>query len=536
MKKIILFILIITILTNLTCSPKNPYEGTGENMGMGLYYVSYYDFLLPFMELTKQGSHWLSFDPDGSEWEDQRDIPFDQNGYPTSLESNQAARMIIFLGWRKEIAPSGEYTLIWEGSGTISVVMNEIETLEWTSTDARKQTFTFNPDEEENSLFIVIRETNPADYIKNIRLYAPGYDDTSTDIMSPHLNELLEPFSPIRFADWTMVNTDYSPSEWSERAKMDNYTWGDEFNPEFAQGVPYEMQLELVNKLDKDMWTNIPHRATDDFVRQLARMIRDNLDDGLHVYVEYTNEHWNYWFPQHDWMYQQSQNYTGDHPYEEYTMHHYFGKRTGEVCSIFHEEFTDDSRVRCVLSGQSGWSNPLELAAEEVDRLGYTELFYGAAIAPYWGNNEQEDLTQAMKDALPKPSESDFDKIFDELKKVIDQIYDPTAEYGSNMLANKKVADDRGWEFITYEAGQHIVSWHDESLGDIPTLINERPEMYDLYMHYLNGWRELTDGGLIVMFHLAGAWFGGECFGHLKDYKQPIEEAHKYRALVNWLK
>jgi hypothetical protein len=317
---------------------------------------------------------------------------------------------------------------------------------------------------------------------------------------------------------------------------MDSYTWGDEYSPEFAQGVPYEIQLELSNKLDKDMWTNIPHRASDDFVRQLAQMIRDNLDDGLHVWVEYTNEHWNYWFPQNDWMYQQSQNYTGDHPYEEYTMHHYFGKRAGEVCEIFHEEFVDDSRIKCVLSGQSGYAPPLELAAEEVDRLGYTDLFSAVAIAPYWGNNEQEALTQAMKDAMPEPSESDFKKIFDELYGVVDQIFDPTAEYGENMIANKKVADDRDWDFVTYEAGQHIVSWHDETLEDLPLLINERPEMYDLYLEYLNGWNEFTDGSQIVMFHLAGAWFGGECFGHLKDYNQPIEEAHKYRALLNWLK
>ena len=60
--------------------------------------------------------------------------------------------------------------------------------------------------------------------------------------------------------------------------------------------------IELCNKLDADMWVNIPHLATDDYVNQLADLIKTNLDADLRVWVELSNELWNGQFSQTQWL------------------------------------------------------------------------------------------------------------------------------------------------------------------------------------------------------------------------------------------
>lgn len=44
----------------------------------------------------------------------------------------------------------------------------------------------------------------------------------------------------------------------------------------------------------KDIWINIPHAADDEYVTNLAKLIKDKLDPSLKVYVEYSNEVWIY--------------------------------------------------------------------------------------------------------------------------------------------------------------------------------------------------------------------------------------------------
>jgi hypothetical protein len=40
------------------------------------------------------------------------------------------------------------------------------------------------------------------------------------------------------------------------------------------------------------IWINIPAMANDDYVLNAAKLIKDNLDESVNVYVEYSNELW----------------------------------------------------------------------------------------------------------------------------------------------------------------------------------------------------------------------------------------------------
>jgi hypothetical protein len=65
--------------------------------------------------------------------------------------------------------------------------------------------------------------------------------------------------------------------------------------------TPIEVQVTLANELNVNLWTNIPSYADDAYVSSLATYVRDNLNGSLLGYFEYSNEVWNFSFPQTNW-------------------------------------------------------------------------------------------------------------------------------------------------------------------------------------------------------------------------------------------
>lgn len=43
-------------------------------------------------------------------------------------------------------------------------------------------------------------------------------------------------------------------------------------------GISYEYLVQMANLVDEDLWINIPHLATDEFVWNLARLLRFGSD------------------------------------------------------------------------------------------------------------------------------------------------------------------------------------------------------------------------------------------------------------------
>ena len=59
-----------------------------------------------------------------------------------------------------------------------------------------------------------------------------------------------------------------------------------------------EYAILLANEVHANAWINVPYHATDDYVTQLAQLIKSTLDPSLNVYVEFSNEVWNTAFEQ----------------------------------------------------------------------------------------------------------------------------------------------------------------------------------------------------------------------------------------------
>jgi len=68
--------------------------------------------------------------------------------------------------------------------------------------------------------------------------------------------------------------------------------------------VPIEAQVQLANTLHANLWTVVPAWADDTYVSTWATYVRDNLNSALTFYPEYSNEVWNFVFPQTQWAFQ----------------------------------------------------------------------------------------------------------------------------------------------------------------------------------------------------------------------------------------
>ena len=55
-------------------------------------------------------------------------------------------------------------------------------------------------------------------------------------------------------------------------------------------GWPWEYAIQLCNQADMDMWINIPVSVDDDYIRNLAALIKATLKPNLNIYLEHSNE------------------------------------------------------------------------------------------------------------------------------------------------------------------------------------------------------------------------------------------------------
>lgn len=65
--------------------------------------------------------------------------------------------------------------------------------------------------------------------------------------------------------------------------------------------VPIEAQVNLANKINTNLWTIVPPWVSDDYVTNWGAALCSGLNVNLYPYEEYSNEVWNFGFPQTHW-------------------------------------------------------------------------------------------------------------------------------------------------------------------------------------------------------------------------------------------
>ncbi len=138
---------------------------------------------------------------------------------------------------------------------------------------------------------------NTRNGVKNLKLLRPGYAFGSSQVFTTQLLNALQPFSVIRFME--PLSTNGNPvTAWAGRKSVNDPTQQD------PRGIAWEYVIQLANAANKDIWINIPEgvdltdKSANNYVTQLAKLLKANLNSKLHVYVEYSNEVWNSSFSQ----------------------------------------------------------------------------------------------------------------------------------------------------------------------------------------------------------------------------------------------
>jgi hypothetical protein len=148
-----------------------------------------------------------------------------------------------------------------------------------------------------NDSQIALLFTNTNGGVQNLRLLRPGYPTGTSQVFTTQLLNALAPFSTVRFMVPLLTNNS-TVTSWSQRTQPGTPTQAG------PNGISWEYIIELANVSGKDIWVNIPQGVdltdptANNYVTQLANLMKANLNPGIHVYVEYSNELWNGSFQQ----------------------------------------------------------------------------------------------------------------------------------------------------------------------------------------------------------------------------------------------
>lgn len=482
----------------------------------------------PFVDLFRRSTDWWTRNADGSGgWESglSSEIPRRRDGYSTHVPFVPPSGVPQIVHTNVTNFPTtGTASLLYEGSGRMRSDRGN-GTSTWHTATGGSGRFDFPVSRQQSSFFLEIHESYTTDPIRNLRLIAPGFQDTwQSSPFEPVFLDRLRPFSMLRYMDWGATNA--SPLErWDDRTLPESNTW------DRANGAALEVMADLSNTLQQDAWICIPHRADDEYVSRTARLLRDRLDPDLRLYVEYSNETWNSAYPFPQTTYVQDRGEALGLSDTRWTAGQYYAAlRSAQVWKIFEEEFGPGgaSRLVRVLAAQSGDLMIAQLRFEALNNpsLNPDRLMPDAlAIAPYFGLV----YTPAQIAAEGYPTVED-------LMTTVSQ--HELLSVSSQVEAHRRLADLQGCPLICYEGGQHYVgildAENDTTLTEILIAANRDPRMGGLYTQYLD---LLRDGGVELFANFSyvaepskwGSW------GVLEYQDQPISEAPKYRALTDWL-
>jgi hypothetical protein len=222
--------------------------------------------------------------------------------------------------------------------------------------------------------------------------------------------------------------------------------------------------IALANQLDADPWFNMPHMATNDYITQFATLAHQQLASSRKVYVEYSNETWNYMFGQTRWV--QSQGLaiwpSARSPFEANRSH--YGMRVAEMCNSWKTAWGPDAnRVVCVMASQAAttYTATQSLACPLWSGAPCSKYGINAiAIAPYFGYN--------VPDSWTTQSDGGLTSLFTEMMQgglatggypggMIKQALDLVESYIT-------VANSYGLPLIAYEGGQSLINSNDAAL------------------------------------------------------------------------
>lgn len=455
---------------------------TSVRIGANMPGIVYYGRSQPYVDLVKQAHRWgTPINPgDGNATIDP------VTGWPTEDFSVIFAAAGIDLG--------GAYSLYAKGNADVSLFENATGYITNKTYDLTTNTLTAVVNVLENvTIFSLtfLNTTGPG--LQNISLLQPGFNLTSksniTDLLAVHLSR----FNIIRFMDWTSTNNNFD-IEWNGTTPLD---W-----PQYSAGrhIPWETVPRVANQINKpiDIWINIAVNVTDDYILNIARIMYNDLNPMDNIYLEYSNEVWNWGFIQTVVNYVAANDsviHHGDPYHFNYdncsNVWCWATRRTAyrikHIADLFKTVFGEENvgqwkRVRPILAGWTISPSVIESGLDYLNAI-YgppSTILHGIAIAPYFDMgpyNKWNNLT--------------IDQVLEGFNISIQQ-YLP--EQGWNQKAPVGVhAVLAAWYKLPvygYEGGPSTYTSCANCSVDAIRNATRDPRMTDICVKYLNAWYE----------------------------------------------
>jgi hypothetical protein len=500
-----------TLSSNKTRGPEQPV------LGANLHGPVDWSSAWTFVDAFKLSRVWIP-QQEGKSWGQGEPIAVDANGWVTSLKPGQFAETVMFTGGKHY--PVGMYTLLYDGEGKIT--FREGGSLKVVSqTPGRMRVDVRSHDD---GVFLQIRETNPANPVRNIRFIMPGFENTyQQQPFHPLFLERIAKFKVLRFMDWGATNHS-TVKEWSDRTTLNSAR-------QTENGIALEYMIQLANTLKIDPWFTLPHQASDDYVRKFATMVRDRLDPSLKPYVEYSNEVWNWSFKQTHYAAEKGTELglrdAGDGDGGK-AMLRYYAQRSVEIFKIWREVFGGTERIVEVLGIQGGntWAGEQVLTWNNAYQ--YADTY---SIASYFSG-------YGSKSGLVEPQ--NVDKVLQMTpEQILDKMQMDIEHDRKGWIETRDLARRYGLTLTAYEGGVHLLSWNmpadkEPRVTELFKAVNRHPRMRELYRQYLNQWKEIG-GGVLNQFTDVGGYSKYGFWGALEYQNQDISEAPKYQALMEYI-
>jgi len=305
-----IFLLFAGIIQSNAFSPLN----THPEVQLGLTGVASYGSPMFANAMFMETRGWKVIGTNAAPASDQ----LDELGYPKYLTSG--TKLYVNPGQNSGAAQptyGGRICISWEGDADIRCAGSYLtSTTPATGLAVNGRRF-YDNGTNPNGVYLVIYDINPANPPKNIRIWlndlrnpskslAPEEQGGVTHFLHPTFAERFgnEAFFMFRFMNWT-VTTECPIIKWSDRRKPNHCFQTGTINNIIKVGVNYEEIINTCNQFGKDMWINIPAKADEEFVKNLAKLIDGQdpdktgfagLNKNLRCFVEYSNEMgWAFW-------------------------------------------------------------------------------------------------------------------------------------------------------------------------------------------------------------------------------------------------
>jgi hypothetical protein len=467
---------------------------------------------LPYVNLVRQARVWGS---PSSPWDGN--ATFDPiTGWPTTDFGMVIATNNVDMG--------GEYFFYAKSNAQISAVGGSSAYITNKTYDATTNILTavVNVPQGTTQMMLGFRNTTGPG-LQDIALLQPGYNLTSksniTNVMLAHLSR----FSTIRFMDWTGTNANFEVN-WNDTKSVN---W-----PQYQPHNPWETIPLLVNQISKpiDIWINLPHNSSDDYILNVARIMLTELNPTNNIYVEYSNEVWNWQFPQATANLRAANDSVLNHGdpyhfnYDNCSNPGYWAwRRTAyeikHISDLFKIVFGEENvgpwkRVRPILAGQASFPFVMTNGLDYLNAV-YgppSSFIHGIGVAPYFNLGEYETWTNLTTD-----------QVLDAFNVSIQAM---SPEQG---WSQKEPLGAHGVYAAWFKLAVHAYEGGSDTAGacgqcSLEAKINaiRHPRMTDMCVAYLNGWSRFGFQEL--------NWFGAGAneigrygsWGLLEDMRQEI--------------